>query len=776
MQEQAPYTVDFNMADEFNIRTILDVLRAKWRWFVLSMMFCLGIAYIYVKTVPVVYKREAVVQLKSKAKTEEAFNEKQMFDDSNNIDGEILIFKSRLLMRQVIDRLRLEIGYSADQGLKKRILYTDSPLAVSFPDSTFIHSATFTIFPLENDRFRIEGLEDDPDGVMEYTFGKPLNSPVGRMVVIRTSFFTDDWRDTPIQVVCAEKEGLVSSLLGGLEAERSVKDANLITLTYQDVDPQRGDDILNALIQAYVDESMKDKNMIIRNTATFIDERLQLINQELGNVEGDIEEYRKRNQSVDLSAEAKIYLDNRNRYDREVSDLTNQIELIGLIQQYLHDPLKEERLLPVNTGIANVGIESMIEKYNNILLERNKLKVNAGDNSPAVKERSEELVSLRHSISESLRNTKEAIDSKLDFSRRMQMLETGKISNIPTQQKYVLSVERQQKIKEELFLYLLNKREENALTLATADSNLRVVDDAYAAGGGGANILVILFGALIAGMVIPGMYFYISQLVDVKVRGRKDIEDNLTIPFLGEIPRKPAKSDMVVVREHGRDPISESFRIVRSNLDFMLEKKSKTQSIMFTSFNPDSGKTFVSSNLAVALALAGKRVLLLEMDIRKGSEKDDKGKVVPGLTNYLSGNITDTGSIIRPSKWHPNLDVITSGPIPPNPAELLLSSRLDELMTELREQYEYILLDTVPYGIVADAQVISRVVDLCVYVIREKRMDRRLLPEVEKLYSTGKLPHMAVILNEACFQYTGYGYYGNYGYYGYYEYGNTKKK
>lgn len=777
MNEEKPYIENWTLKSDFNLRAILDVLIAKWYWFMLSVVFCLGVAYVYTKSVPVVYKREAVVQIKNKKKTEEAFNEKQIFDDNNyNVDGEILIFKSRMLMRKVVDKLGLNIGYTIDKGLTSEVLYADVPLAISFPDSTFIRPATFSIIPLENDRFRIEGLEDDPDGVMEYTFGKLLDSPIGRMLVTRTSFFTDDWLGVPIQIACAEKEALVSSLLGGLEAGRSVKDANLITLTYQDMNPKRGDDILNMLIQVYVDEAMEDKNVIIRNTAVFIDERLQLINEELGNVEGDIEEYRKRNQSVDFGWETRISLENRNLYDREVAELTTQIELIGLIRQYLHDPLKEERLLPANTGIANVGIEAMIEKYNTVLLERDKLKINAGDNSPAVRERNEELISLRRTISESLGNTKDAVNSKLDFTRRKQMLEAKKINNFPTQQKYVLSVERQQKIKEELFLYLLNKREENALTLATADSNLRIVDEAYDAGRAGANTLVILLGAFLAGLFIPAMSFYIRYLLNVKVRGRKDIEDNLTIPFLGEIPRKPAKSDMVLVREQGRDPISESFRIIRSNLDFMLEKKSKTQSIMFTSFNPDSGKTFISSNLAVALALTGKRVILLEMDIRKGSEKDDKGKIVPGLTNYLSGNITDTGSIIRTSRWYSNLDVIASGPVPPNPSELLLNSRLDELMAELRERYEYILLDTVPYGIVADAQVISRVADLCVYVIREGAMDRRLLPEVEKLYATGKLPRMAVVLNEARYQYAGYSYYGYYGSYGYYEYGHRKKK
>lgn len=511
--------------------------------------------------------------------------------------------------------------------------------------------------------------------------------------------------------------------------------------------------------------------MIIRSTALFIDERLQLINEELGDVENNIENYRKQNQSADLAEEAKIYLGNRNRHDMEITELTNQRELVELVQMYLHDPLKNEHLLPANTGITSVGVEGMIDKYNTTLLERNKLMVNAGDNSPAVKERSSQLASLRNAIAQSLRNTKEAIDMKLDYTRRMQMLEIGKISSIPTQQKYVLSVERQQKIKEELFLYLLNKREENALSLATADSNLRIVDSAYAAEMAGANALIVLLVAFLVGLLVPGLCFYIRQLLDVKVRGRRDIEENLTIPFLGEIPRKSKKSGLVVVHEQGRDAVSEAFRVIRSNLDFMLSKKGEVQSIMFTSFNPGSGKTFISANLSVALALAGKRVILLEMDIRKGSAKSEDGTVPAGITNYLSGKVSGIRDIIRKSEWHDTLDVITSGPVPPNPAELLLSNRLDMLMEELRREYDFILIDTVPYGVVADAQVINRIADLCIYVIREGRFDRRLLPDVEKLYTDGRLSHMAVVLNEVCYEQAGY-----YGYYGYYGYGYGNKK
>lgn len=765
MKEQTPFMDSFNLVDEFNLRTVLDVLLTKWHWFALSVLLCVGGAWVYIKAVPVIYKQEAIVQLKNKVKSEEAFNEKQMFDDSNNnIDGEVLVFKSRLLMGEVIRRLGLEIGYSVNEGLKDREMYRDMPLTISFPDSTLVKPASFSIIPLTNDRFRIKGLKDDPNGVMEYTFGTQIDTPLGNMVVNRTSFLDKEWMNVPILISCNDHESLISSLLSKLEVERSIKDANLLTLTYLDTDTERADDILNMLIRVYVDESMKDKNQIIRSTAVFIDERLKLINEELGNVESNIEDYRKLNRSVDFGIETKISLENRSRYDQEVTVLTNQMEMIKLVQQYLHDPLKNESVLPANTGIMSVGIERLISNYNTTLLERDKLKENGGDKSPAVKSRTSEIASLRQAISQSLRNAKEEVNMKLEYLGRMQLLEAGKISSIPSQQRYVLSVERQQKIKEELFLYLLNKREENALTSATAESNLRIVDPAYGVGIAGTNSMVILLGALLAGLFIPGLFFYLQPILDVTVRGRKDIEDSLSIPFLGEIPHNWKKEEMVVGKLR-RDGVSEAFRIVRTNMDFMLDKKENSYVLMFTSSNPSSGKSFTSSNLAASLALAGKRTILLEMDLRKGSKKDNDGNTFPGLTHYLSGKITDLSQLIHLHTDFEELDVITSGPLPPNPAELLLGESLDDLIEQLKKRYEFIIIDTVPYGMVADAQIISRVVDLCIYVIREGLMDRRRLPDVESLYTSGKLQHMSVLLNDACYKHAGYGY--GYGYYGY---------
>lgn len=768
MKEQNPYTDSFNLVDEFNLRTILDVLLTKWHWFAFSVLLCVGGAYIYVKTIPVIYKREAIVQLKTKVKSEEAFNEKQIFDNTkniyNDIDGEALVFKSRLLMGLVVQRLGLEIGYSVNDGLKVRDMYTDMPLKISFPDSTFTKPASFSIISLTNDRFQIKGLEDDPDGVMEYSFGTPVETPIGRIIVNRTSYMNEEWLDVPILITCNDQKSLISSLLGKLEVERSLKDTNLLTLTYLDTEPERADDILNTLISVYVDESMKDKNQVIQTTAVFIDERLKLINEELGNVESNIEDYRKQNQSADFEIEAKISLENRSRYDQQVIELKNQIELIELVQMYLHDPLKSESILPANTGILSKGMEELIGKYNIAIQEREKLKENGGDKSPAVRSLTNEITSLRKAISQSLRNAKDELNIKQEYARRMQYLEAGRISNIPTQQRYVLSVERQQKIKEELFLYLLNKREENALTSATSESNLYIVDPAYGTGVAGANSLVILLGALLAGLFIPGLYFYLQPLLDVTVRGRKDIEDSLSIPFLGEIPHNRKKEELVVGKQK-RDGVSEAFRIVRANMDFMLDKQKNCQVLMLTSSNPASGKSFSSLNLAASLALTGKRTILLEMDLRKGSKKDKDGAVLPGLTHYLSGKITDLSQLIHPCPGLEELDVITSGPIPPNPAELLLGKTLDDLIAQLREQHDYIVIDTVPFGMVADAQIISRAVDLCIYVIREGLMDRRRLPDVESLYTDGKLPHLSVLLNDARYKHAGYGY--GYGYYGY---------
>lgn len=770
MKEQIPYTEKLNLNGEFNIRTIIDVLFSKWYWFVISVLLCLIVAYVYLQTVPTVYKRQAIVMLKKQSNTEEAFIEKQLFNQNYDVNNEMQVFKSRSLMMEVVRRLSLDREYSLKQGLRKKILYNDSPVQVEFPDSTLSLPVTFTVIPISSTTYQVTDFPDDEDRITEEHFGQEVQTSVGKIVVNLSPLLGEVYFGIPIQISCITEEEAIASCLSRLEVELAEREATLMALKYQDTNPERADAILNTLIDVYNDEAIRDKNLIIQNTGVFIDERLAIINDELGGVDSDIENFKKRNQLVDLTSEAGLFVSDRSRYEQEEIELGGQKELVRLIREYLRDPIKEWQLLPVNSGIMDTGVEELIAEYNAILLVRNKLK-EKGNRSPVVKEKEADLKALRVTILKVLDNLQHAMSRKLSDVRSRLAKVDGRIATVPTQEKYVLTVERQQKIKEELYLYLLNKREENALSIATTNSNVRVIDRAYGIGVAGTNKIVVLLGAFLIGLIIPGLVFYLQPMLDVTVRGRKDITDNLTIPFLGEIPYRHRKKQGVDTAKHGHDGTSEAFRIVRTNIDFMLDKDKGTQVIMLTSSNPGAGKSFISLNLAISLSQTGKRVILLEMDIRKGSKREPGESILPGITNYLAGRVNEFKQLIRPYKNNSDFDVITSGPIPPNPSELLLTSRLDQLVAGLREQYDYILVDTVPYGLVADAQIISRIADLCIYVIREGVMDRRQLPEIENLYTSEKLPGMSVLLNGVCNKHAGYGYgYGYYGY-GYYGYG-----
>ena len=770
MKEQTPYTEKLDVSGEFNIRTILDVLFSKWYWFVISVLFCMVGAYVYLQTVPTVYKRQAVVLLKKQSNTEDAFIEKQLFNQNYDVNNEIQVFKSRSLMVEVVRRLSLNREYSLKQGLRKKILYKESPSWVEFPDSTLSLPVSFTIIPISADTYQLTDLPNYEDRVTEEQFGQVVQTPVGKIIVNQSMAFDETYQGIPIQITCITEEAAIASCLGRLDVELAEREATLIALKYQDTEPDRADTILNTLIDVYNDEAIRDKNLIIRNTGMFIDERLAIINCELGGVDSDIENFKKRNQLVDLNSEAGLFVSDRSRYEQEEIELAGQKELTRLIQEYLRDPMKEENLLPANSGIMDTGVEDLIAEYNALLLVKNKLK-DRGSHSPVVQEKEADLKALRVTILKVLDNLQHAISRKLSDVRNRLSQVDNRIATVPTQEKYVLTVERQQKIKEELYLYLLNKREENALSIATTNSNIRVIDRAYGTGVAGTNKVVILLVAFLMGLAIPSLIFYLQPMLDVTVRGRKDITENLTIPFLGEIPYRHRKKQGTDTARHGHDGVSEAFRIVRTNIDFMLNKDKGAQVIMLTSSNPGAGKSFISLNLAISLSQTGKRVILLEMDIRKGSVREPGESVLPGITNYLAGRTEDLDQLIHPYKNNNDFDVITSGPIPPNPSELLLTSRLDLLVNSLKDYYDYILIDTVPYGLVADAQIISRVADLCIYVIREGFMDRRQLSEVEILYTSGKLSGMSVLLNGVRNKHAGYGYgYGYYGY-GYYGYG-----
>ena len=496
----------------------------------------------------------------------------------------------------------------------------------------------------------------------------------------------------------------------------------------------------------------------------------------MGNVDANIETLKRENQLTDITGEAGMYLQNTSRLNQEGLSLENQLSLAQYIRQYLLDPSKASDLIPANTGISDRGVDQLINEYNELLLRRDKLLKGSSMRNPVVIDINNSLSAMRQTIIRSIDNTITGLNINLNNLREQTQMTARRIEAVPSQQKYVLTVERQQKIKEELYLYLLNKREENELTQAITESNARIID---AAGGLSTPIapksMMILLAAVVLGMAIPAGILFLLNLLDNKVHHRRDLEKALSIPFLGDIP-KQATADKdnnhtgVVVRPNGRDAVSEGFRIIRTNMEFMQSQSGKLQVIMFTSSNPGAGKTFVSSNLAASIAQTNKRVIIIDADIRKGTLSgifaSTSSKL--GLTNYLSGRTNNIDDLIGKCSDDNELDVILAGPVPPNPAELLLSSRFDDLIAELRTRYDYIIVDNVPAGVVADAAIVNRVVDLTLYVIRSGIMDLRQLPELEKLYQSGKFITMDTILNVVTYGKKGYGHGYGYGYgYGY---------
>lgn len=777
--------------EEENGLNLMDLLRiglANWYWFVLSVVVSMGIAFLYLKSTPYVYTRTASVLIKDEmrggqlATEATAFEELNMLNVKSSVDNELLVFKSKRLMTEVARRLRLDVSYRMRTRLRDVELYTRSPITVQFPDATEGMSFSFKVTPLSEKEILFTDFPEPEDSVppvkgIRALLNDTVTTPVGRVVVMPSLHYTEDYYRVPVMVKKSNLKAVALACNAGLQSTLASKMATIINLSINDVSPTRAEDIINTLIAVYNEDAINDKNQIAINTSNFINERLIIIEKELGGVDAEIETYKKENRLTDITSETGMYLQTSSRYQQEGLGLDNQLTLAKYIRNYLTDPLKSADLIPANTGISDTNIEGLIGEYNDLLLKRDKLIGNSSDRNPVVMDMNNSLDALRQTIIRSVDNLITGLNIKIKNIRSQEEQTNRRISAVPTQQKYVLSVERQQKIKEALYLYLLNKREENALSQSITESNARIIDPATGNSQPiSPKVKMVLLAALVMGCAVPAGILWLLTIMDTRVRGRKDVEDNLSVPFLGEIPlqdktKKKERKFVMAVRENGRDAVSEAFRIVRTNMDFMRvnSEQEQMQVIMFTSLNPDAGKTFVSSNLAMSLALAGKRVVLVDLDIRKGTLSSNIGLLKEGVTNYLSGKITATAPIIQQSEYHPNLDIITKGPVPPNPAELLLSKRLEDMIAELKEKYDYVILDNVPSNMIADAVIVNRVADLTIYVIRAGKMDRRQLPEVEKLYKQRKFRNMAVLLNGVAYKRSGYGYY-KYGYYGRYGY------
>ena len=559
--------------------------------------------------------------------------------------------------------------------------------------------------------------------------------------------------------------------------------STVVNLTFKDVCIQRAEDILNTVIAVYNENWIKDKNQIAVSTSAFISDRLGVIEQELGNVDENISSYKSEHLLPDVQAAASMYMAQSSATNEQILALNTQLSMARYIRNYLTNAASKNQLLPANSGIESPGIEQQIANYNTAQLRRNDLVANSSEKNPLVVDLDQSLENMRHAIVTSIDNHIATLNTQLQSLQQSERQTTARIAANPSQGKYLLSVERQQKVKESLYLFLLQKREENELSQAFTAYNTRIITPPSGSFTPTSpvkrNILMVAFAL---GIFIPVVVIFVRESFNTKLRGRKDLE-SLSLPFAGEVPLaqgdRKRKMDTavspVVIRQGSRDIVNEAFRVLRTNLEFILNatKGDNASVTVVTSFNPGSGKTFLTLNIAAAFALKGEKVLIIDGDLRRGSASACFGRHMKGLSDYLCRRENEADSLIREFPDYPGLYLLPSGIIPPNPTELLTVPRFGELIAQLRNRYDYIFIDCPPIDIVADTQIIEKQSDYTLFVVRAGLLERDMLPELQRYYDEKRFKNMALVLNGTEGGGSRYGY--RYGYRYAYNYGYGKK-
>lgn len=763
----------------FSLTDFLHTIFKHWYWFVISIAICLAAATYYVKKTPKTYVRTATILVKDSRKGGNsdliAFSDVAGVNTRKSVDNELVILRSNKLRHDVARRLRLDINYTDKVGLRPRNLYGISPIAMSIVNDNETDSFAFTLTIGADSTVSLTDFvgtgvnETAAESVVKANLGDTIDSPIGPVIINPTLYYNKNEKGHQIRV--SKSSIAAASGLATVNVTLADKNSSIIAISKMDSNPRRAEDVINTLITCYEDDTKADKKRVSEATAAFISDRLALISGELGDVDEDVASFKQSHQMVSLESEAARNMSESDRFRMEGLQLENQIRMANFIKDYLLDPTHTNDLIPAAVAVSDAAINSNIATYNETLIRRDKLLANSSTSNPMIQEIDSQLSAIRRSIIASIDNQIATLNIQLDNIRTQENRATSRVSALPRQEKQIQSITRQQKIKEELYLYLLNKREENEIALNVVEGNARIIDPAYGSNAPVApQVSTILLAALLLGLAIPLVILYVVEMLNTTIRGRKDLEQNLSIPFLGEVPIHKGSTDRgIAVRENSTDAVSEAMRIIRSNMSFMSVNNKRLQSVMVTSSNPHAGKTFISSNLAMSLALTGKRVILIDIDLRRRTLTKEFGQrhTRKGLSSYMAGTFTELDDIIFNSNMHANLDMIYAGPQPPNPAEMLLSEKLDQMIEELKQRYDYVIIDAVPSMMVADAQIINRLADLTIYVVREGLLDRRQLPDIERLYTTGRFRNMSIVLNGASAQ-NGYGYRHGYGYgYGY---------
>jgi tyrosine-protein kinase Etk/Wzc len=769
--KQNENSVDYMFLDveTIQIREQVEKYGYHWKWFVLGLLLAIIGAFIYLRYTANEYQVSAIILIDDESgggmPSELApFEELGLMGNTKkNIENEIGILKSRNLMRRVVVELDANVNYFTQGRIRAVEVHMDElPFKITFfsKDSLFYQTdTTFSIQVLSNDKVKLSSF--DRSSHREYSFGKNINTKFGDLTITPMNQSAIDYNLEFIVKISPLKIA-IQKLRNAVAVNLLSKQSSLLELKLNGTVKLKSQEILNELIRQYNTDAIEYKSMIGNNTNTFINERLLVIEKELSKVDSSEEEFKTTNKLMDIPAEADLILVNNSELEKKIVDLNTQLKLVDYVNTFITET--KEKMIPANLGLRNGEVNSNSDRYNQVLLEYTRIAKSSGKKNPVIINLSVQLDQLKESIIQSLVNLKSSLEISLNEATAQERSLREKISAAPRQEREYRVIQRQQQIIETLYLFLLEKREENAISLAVTTPNAKLID---AADGSSKPVRpkrkIVYITAFFIGILIPFAIIHMSFLLDNKVQTHKELVDVVKAPFLGDIPKVSDENKIILNKDRGS--MAEAFRMLRTNMNFMLSNENEgSKAVYITSTITKEGKTFVAINLATVLALSNKKVLLIGADIRKPklAEYLNMPSMEKGLSLFLADASIQIQEIIETVE-DAQFDIIQSGIIPPNPSELLMNGRIDEVLAYAKEHYDYVIVDTAPINMVTDTLQLAQKADLFLYVVRANYIDKRLLEIPKKLYADKRLTNMALILNGSDAN-RGYGYGYGYGY------------
>ena len=805
MKDSKDSTEDQNKESQFSIGDFLKSCAAKKKWFIASVLFFLLVGIAYIARLEPRYERSMSVLIKDQdegggvGSIASAFSSFGLVSSNTNVYNELLSIKSPAVMQQVVLDLNLQVNTIERKFPHGTTLYgTTDPFVIGFPD----------LGPQDGGSFR---MDIRPDGTARlYKFRRNLTDGLAKyddvielpkgFLKARTPLGIIDFTPNPKYTGKLCPEGKPRTLViarGGLQAtteslckrlkgDLADKDAEVIDLQITDVSIERAEDILNNVLRVYNEFWVSDKNKVAQATSQFINDRLVVLQQELGDIDLRVSDFQSKSLMPNIGEVARMNMESTKDVNSQILNLNNQLAMSEAVYGYIANSANKENVIPMNTGTGNLQLEAQIGSYNQLLLQRNNVRSSASGANPLVQQLDAQVAGQHEAITKAMAAHVANLRKALANLQGAKGAISGEIAALPDKARQLRGVTRQQSVKEQLYLFLLQKREENELSQTFTANSTRVITPPQGSFKPVSPKKTLILGVLfIVGLFLPAMVIYIRESNNSKVRSRKDLE-HMSTPFIGEIPfmgKKPGifkkffalfrkkkhsrslEKVMVAVRPGSRDVASESFKIIRGNIDFMMQHSKADNVIMLTSFNPGSGKSFIAYNLSASFTMKGKRVLNIDCDLRHGSTSQFVHMPDKGLSSYLTGATDDWRSLVRPVEDTPDMFVLPIGHRPPNPSELLDNGRIGKLIREASEEYDYVFLDCPPVDIVVDTQILEKYIHRTIFIVRAGLLERSAIAEIDALYQSGRFKNMCLLLNGTEQQLSRYGAYGS-SYYG----------